>query len=204
MDNFIRTLDDYAEIVNRMHEYGYIGNIGEGKGRAARHFNSDYLITLIKTGNVEPIIIERDCDNYPYRMEVNVGAHTLYCLLRQREYEALIADGILTEEVPAMAKYKLGDRVRVQRIIEAEKYWDYETRYTKRKWVAKEQELTGIIVGHRYVQEGIVGHGPDYSTFVPENYIECYLVAYDLHRKPAHVLPEDIEVLENEIQRHRD
>ena len=108
MDELLRTLDDYAEIVNRMHGYGYIGNIGEGKGKAARHFNSDYLIALIKTGNVEPIIIGRDCDNYPYRMEVNVGTHTLYCLLRQREYEALIADGILAEEVPGDGKVQAG------------------------------------------------------------------------------------------------
>ena len=194
MDELLRTLDDYVEIVNRMYGYGYIGNIEERVGGGAIHFNSDYLVALIKTGNVKPIIIERDCDNYPYRMEVNVGAHTLYCLLHQREYEALIAYGILTEEVPVMAKYKLGDKVRVQRIIEAEKYWDHETRYTKRKWVSKEQELSGIIIGHRYVQEGIVGHGPDYNTFVPENYIECYLVAYDLHRKPVHVLPEDMEM----------
>ena len=108
MDELLRTLDDYAEIVNKMHGYGYIGNIGEGKGKAARHFNSDYLIALIKTGNVEPIIIGRDCDNYPYRMEVNVGTHTLYCLLRQREYEALIADGILAEEVPGDGKVQAG------------------------------------------------------------------------------------------------
>lgn len=103
-----------------------------------------------------------------------------------------------------MTKYMLGDKVRVQRIIEAEKYWDHETRYTKRKWVSKERELSGIVIGHRYVQEGIVGRGPDYNAFIPEKYIECYLVAYDLRRKPVHVLPEDIEVLENEIQRRED
>jgi len=97
MDDLIRTLDDYAEIVNRMHGYGYIGNIGGWRG--ARHFNSDYLIALIKTSNVEPTIIKLDCDNFPYWMEVNVGTHILYCLLRQREYDALIEDGILAEEV---------------------------------------------------------------------------------------------------------
>lgn len=30
MDELLRTLDDYAKIVNRMRGYGYIGNIGEG------------------------------------------------------------------------------------------------------------------------------------------------------------------------------
>lgn len=99
MDNLIRTLDDYAEIVNRMHEYGYIGNIGEGKGKVARHFSSDYIVDMIKAGNVEPRVIKRDCDNYPYRMEVNVGTHTLYGLLHQEEYDALVEDGILTEEL---------------------------------------------------------------------------------------------------------
>lgn len=99
MDELLRTLDDYAEIVNRMHGYGYIGNIGEGKGWVARHFSSDYLAALIKTGNVEPTIIERGCDEFPYRMEVSVGTHILYCLLSQSEYDALIEDGILTEEL---------------------------------------------------------------------------------------------------------
>lgn len=94
-----------------------------------------------------------------------------------------------------MTKYTLGDKVRVRRIIEAKKRWDHEARHTKRKWVSEEQELSGIVIGHRYVQEGIVDHWPDYSVFTPEKYIECYLVAYDLHHKPVHVLPEDMEVL---------
>jgi hypothetical protein len=58
--------------------------------------------------------------------------------------------------------------------------------------------VDGIVIGHRYVQEGIVDRGPDYSAFIPEKYIESYLVAYDLHRKPVHVLPEDMEVLGDE------
>lgn len=94
MEELLRTLDDYTEIVNRMYGYGYIGNIGEKVGRNIRHFSSDYLITLIKTSNIEPTITKRDCDEFPYQMEVNVGTHTLYCLLRQREYDALIEDGI--------------------------------------------------------------------------------------------------------------
>lgn len=95
MDELLRTLDDYAEIVNRMRRYEYIGNIGEG---GARQFSSDYLVALIKTGNVEPTITKRDCDDYPYRMAVRVGMHTLYCLLSQGEYDALIEDGILAGE----------------------------------------------------------------------------------------------------------
>lgn len=94
-----------------------------------------------------------------------------------------------------MTKYTLGDKVRVRRIIEVEKRWDREARHTKLKWVSKEQELSGIIIGYRHVQEGIVDSGPNYSVFTPEKYIECYLVAYNLHLKPVHVLPEDMEVL---------
>ncbi len=97
-----------------------------------------------------------------------------------------------------MKKHALGDKVRVRRIIEAEKRWDHVARHTKRKWVPKEQQLSGIVIGHRYVQEGIVDRGPDYDAFIPEKYIESYLVAYDLHRKPVHVLPEDMEVLGDE------
>ncbi len=97
-----------------------------------------------------------------------------------------------------MKKHALGDKVRVRRIIEAEKRWDREARHTKRKWVSKEQEVDGIVIGHRHVQEGIVDRGPDYSAFIPEKYIESYLVAYDLHRKPVYVLPEDMEMLGDE------
>ena len=97
-----------------------------------------------------------------------------------------------------MTKYMLGDKVRVRKIIEVEKRRDHESRYIKRKWVPKERELSGVVIGRRYVQEGIVDHGPDYSAFISEKYIECYLVAYDLHRKPVHVLPEDMEVLGND------
>ena len=94
-----------------------------------------------------------------------------------------------------MKKYALGDRVRVQRIIEPSKLWDHHARHTERKWVSKERELDGIVIGHRHVQEGIVDYCPGYITFIPKKYIECYLVTYDLHRKPVHVLPEDMEVL---------
>ncbi len=97
-----------------------------------------------------------------------------------------------------MTKYRLGDKVRVRKVIEAEKHWDRLARHTKRTWVSKERELDGIVIGHRYVQEGIVDRGPDYDAFIPEKYIESYLVAYDLHRKPVHVLPEDMEILEDE------
>jgi len=100
MKELLRILDDYAEIVSRMYEYGYIGNIGEKvRGKNIRHFNSEHLISFIKTSNVEPTIIKLDCDEFPYQVEVNVGTHALYCLLRQREYDALIEDGILAEEL---------------------------------------------------------------------------------------------------------
>jgi hypothetical protein len=92
----------------------------------------------------------------------------------------------------------LGDKVRVRRIIELSQLSDYHAGHTERKWVSKEQELDGIVIGHRLVQEGIVHHWPDHIAFVPKKYIECYLVAYDLHRKPVHVLPEDMEVLSDE------
>ena len=99
MNELLKTLDDYAEIVKRMNGYGYIGNIGEVMAGGARHFSSDYLIPLIKISNIEPTITKYGCDKFPYRLKVNVGTHTLYCLLRQGEYDALIEDGILAEEL---------------------------------------------------------------------------------------------------------
>ena len=97
-----------------------------------------------------------------------------------------------------MRKHALGDKVRVRRIIEPNKLWDHHARHRKRKWVSKERELDGIVIGHRHVQEGIVDHWPGHIAFIPKKYIECYLVAYDLHRKPVHVLPEDMEALGDE------
>lgn len=94
MDELLRTLDDYAKIVNRMHKYGYIGNIGEEMRGSTRHFCSDHLIALVKTGVVEPTIIKRGCGEFPYRMEVRVGTHILYCLLRQGEYEELLREAV--------------------------------------------------------------------------------------------------------------
>ena len=94
-----------------------------------------------------------------------------------------------------MKKYALGDKVRVRRVIEAEKSWNREERRTKRKWISREEKLDGIVIGYRHVQEGVVEYWSDHVTFFPEKYIKCYLVAYDLHRKPVHVLPEDMEVL---------
>ena len=99
MDDLIRVLNDYVEVVNRMNEYGYIGNIEERVGGNAIHFSPDYIVTLIKTGNVEPTVIKRDSDEFPYQIKVNVGTHTLYCLLRQEEYDTLIEEGILAEEL---------------------------------------------------------------------------------------------------------
>ena len=109
MKELLRTLDDYAEIVSRMYEYGYIGNIGEKVGGNVRHFSSEYLITLIKTSNIEPTIIKLDCDEFPYQVEVNVGTHALYCLLSQGEYDALIEEGILAEELLKKAEEVLED-----------------------------------------------------------------------------------------------
>lgn len=53
--------------------------------------------------------------------------------------------------------------------------------------------MAGIIVGRRTLSDGVLELGYDEPTvYHPERHFTAYLVAYDLNRKPVHVLPEDL------------
>lgn len=77
--------------------------------------------------------------------------------------------------------------------------WIPESERTKKdpgekKWVRKEKSFTGYIVGERTLSNGYTewqgeNEGVLYS---PHRYFKAYLVVFDLHNKPVHVLPEDI------------
>jgi hypothetical protein len=97
-----------------------------------------------------------------------------------------------------MMRCELGDKVKVRKIIESRKLRNFETGNFEKKWISRECELEGIVIGRRCVREGSIYYGADYIAFTPQKYIKCYLVAYDLHRNPVYVLPEDLEVLEDE------
>lgn len=51
----------------------------------------------------------------------------------------------------------------------------------------------GVIVGKRTISNGDVNYRYDEgSDYVAAEYFTAYLIAYDLYRKPVHVLPEHI------------
>ena len=87
--------------------------------------------------------------------------------------------------------FNLGDKVKVKsKIVACKDGW-------KREWkrLDIDQGITGIVIGRRFVKNGKTEGGYEEPLwFIAEKNIECYLVAYDLHKKPVHVLPEDLEL----------
>lgn len=55
-------------------------------------------------------------------------------------------------------------------------------------WVDR---LRGVIIGTRTLANGHV-EWDEGSLFIPDQRVRAYLVAYELHRSPVHVLPEDL------------
>lgn len=53
----------------------------------------------------------------------------------------------------------------------------------------------GVIVGKRTLTEGNVSYVGEYAEYIPRRSFTAYLIAFDLRRKPVHVLPEHIEVI---------
>lgn len=55
----------------------------------------------------------------------------------------------------------------------------------------------GVIVGKRTLSNGNTHYGYDEgTTYLQTEHFTAYLIAYDLHRKPVHVLPEHITALD--------
>lgn len=55
----------------------------------------------------------------------------------------------------------------------------------------------GIVIGKRTLSNGDMqyGMGEDENNYVPSQYFTAWLVAYDLRRKPVHVLSRHIEAI---------
>ena len=72
------------------------------------------------------------------------------------------------------------------------KYSFYETHiYT---WVKVMNDSEGVVIGQRTLSNGIVEYDPEYTAFIPKEYIKAYLVSYSMNENPVYVLPEDIEI----------
>lgn len=107
------------------------------------------------------------------------------------------------------APYELGQRVR---------YAEHIVRRGARDWEPAEPHLLwsgeaypgkrldggeGIIIGKRTLTEGnVIWHGPeDGSEYKATKHFAAYIIAFDLHRKPVHVLPEHITPLSEEAKK---
>lgn len=111
-------------------------------------------------------------------------------------------DYMAVTHVRPLTSYQLGERVRFASYLER-RYVDNPDRPTKweKKWMPKltyKGELDGagegIIIGKRTLVNGenrYNGHDEP-ITFIPKERVTAWLVAYDLRRKPVHVLPEHI------------
>jgi monoamine oxidase len=115
-----------------------------------------------------------------------------------------------------VSEFKLGQRVRFTRPMArrpvggrnitvteglGDRTWERE-RFINRAWepdpYAPERE--GIIIGKRTLSNGhhyweSEGYGEGYWINEPAEHFTAYLIAFDLHRKPVHVLPEHITSL---------
>lgn len=72
----------------------------------------------------------------------------------------------------------------------------FRKEWRKTEWVKRGNHRYGIIIGVRTLSNGTIDWSFDEPvTFYPETYFTAYIVAFDLRRKPVHLLPADVEVL---------
>ena len=72
----------------------------------------------------------------------------------------------------------------------------FRKEWRKTEWVKRGNHRYGILVGIRTLSNGTIDWSFDEPvTFYPETYFTGYIVAFDLRRKPVHLLPADVEVL---------
>jgi hypothetical protein len=72
----------------------------------------------------------------------------------------------------------------------------FRKKWLKTEWVKRGNIKEGIICGVRTLSDGTIDWSFDEPvTFYPETYFPAYIVAFDLRRKPVHLLPADVTVL---------
>lgn len=105
-----------------------------------------------------------------------------------------------------MTEFQLGQRVRFTTHLrrrlgnkgtdEHRKVWSTTGRYPT---AGEHPGGEGIIVGKRKLANGDREWWDEAGyIFLPKEYLDAYLVAFDLHRKPVHVLPEHLTPIEGD------
>ncbi|MFS0715511.1 hypothetical protein ABC337_04805 [Arthrobacter sp. 1P04PC] len=103
-----------------------------------------------------------------------------------------------------MSGYVFGQRVHFvshleRRYVEIPGSSQWEKKWTPKLTYKGELDGAGegIIIGKRTLANGENQYNgyDEPITFIPKERVTAFLVAFDLHRKPVHVLPEHIEVI---------
>lgn len=61
----------------------------------------------------------------------------------------------------------------------------------ERYWARQKQTFSGVIIGKRTLQNGIVVYD-EQTHFQSDDYFTAYLVSVNMNENPVYVLPEDI------------
>jgi len=115
-------------------------------------------------------------------------------------------DYLAATHVVALTDYQLGQRVRYQHSLHRRtKFWGVDKEQFDKFWTTMQVPPNvhtpageGIIIGKRTLVNGNNQYNgyDEPIIFIPKERFTAYLVAFDLRRKPVHVLPEHITPLE--------
>lgn len=79
----------------------------------------------------------------------------------------------------------------------------YLKTWKKNPYLRRTERTLGVIVGSRTLANGYASwpYSDEPIVFYPEHHFTAYLVAWDLHRRPVYLLPEDLtpEITEPEV-----
>lgn len=122
-----------------------------------------------------------------------------------------VADGALychkCDDDPIEPEFELGDRVHYEHVLIRRHSRPGEFLGPKRIWTTvrfgdgretgqRTGSGQGIIIGKRTLSDGDVDYHYDAGNeFVPTRHYPAWVVAYDLRRKPVHVLPHHLTAL---------
>lgn len=105
-----------------------------------------------------------------------------------------------------MTDYQLGQRVKFSEHIQRKYMSESERGHNapNKQWTGQAYPGKrfdggeGVIVGKRTLSDGHYdyGYSDEPGTYSPTRHFTAYLIAFDLRRKPVHVLPEHITPLE--------
>jgi hypothetical protein len=71
-----------------------------------------------------------------------------------------------------------------------------------KQWVRLESIFNGHVIGERTLSDGYneweVGPDEDGGNviYTPQRFFKAYIVVFNVHRNPVHVLPEDVKIIE--------